>query len=131
MEHGTQAFNPYHMHEEFREFVGAGCQCFGLFAQHRVIRKQFWIKHPPHGRTRARGHNNVLGIGKQGEVTPGDVFGWLPKARIERRLSATRLAEREVNSNAQTMQQTHSGFAHLRIKHITQACDKQGYTRWS
>jgi len=46
MEHGTQAFNPHHMHEEFREFVGAGRQRFGLFAQHRIIRKQFRIKDP-------------------------------------------------------------------------------------
>ena len=32
-----------------------------------------------------------------------------------------------VNGNAQTMQQTHSGFAHLRIKHVTQARNKQSH----
>jgi hypothetical protein len=70
-------------------------------------------------------------MSKQGEVAPGDVFGGLAKTRIERRLPAARLASREVNGNTQTMQQTHSSFAHLGIKHITQARDKQGHACWS
>jgi hypothetical protein len=74
---------------------------------------------------------DVFGIGEQGKIAPGDVFGWLAKTRIERWLSATRLARREVNGNTQTMQQTHSGLTYLGIKHITQARDKQGHTCWS
>jgi hypothetical protein len=53
------------------------------------------------------------------------------KTRIERRLAATRLAAREVNGNAQTMQQTYGGFTHLRIKYITQTRDEQGHACWS
>jgi hypothetical protein len=52
------------------------------------------------------------------------------KTRIERRLATTRLARREVNGNAQTMQHTHGGFAYFRIKDITQTRDKQGHTCW-
>jgi hypothetical protein len=33
-------------------------------------------------------------MSKQGEVAPGDVFGWLAKTPIERRLPAARLARR-------------------------------------
>jgi hypothetical protein len=53
------------------------------------------------------------------------------KTRIERRLAATRLASGEVNGNAQTMQHTYGGFAHLRIKRIAQTRDKQGHACWS
>jgi hypothetical protein len=53
------------------------------------------------------------------------------KTRIERWLAATRLAAREVNGNAQTMQHPYGGFAHLRIKYITQTRDKQGHACWS
>jgi hypothetical protein len=53
------------------------------------------------------------------------------KTRIKCRLAATRLAAREVNGNAQTMQQTYGGFTHLRIKYITQTRDEQGHACWS
>jgi hypothetical protein len=48
----------------------------------------------------ARGDNDVLSVGKQTQVTSGDVSGWLMKTRVERRLTATRLATGEIDGNA-------------------------------
>jgi len=74
--HGTQAFDSQHMHEKFREFVGAG-------ATLRPVRpapghpQTVPDKTPPHAGTRARGNNDVIGIGKQGGCAwPRSLAGW-------------------------------------------------------